>query len=68
MLQEADESQLWLELLRDDCSIPDEQMDHLLGETNELPAIFTSMVVTLRQSGQHVSISAFQHFSMCLPG
>ena len=51
LLQEADESQLWLELLRDDCGIQGQQLDHLLRETNELLAIFTSMVSTLRKSG-----------------
>ena len=51
LLQEADESQLWLELLRDDCAIVGEQIDHLLRETDELMAIFTSMVSKLRKSG-----------------
>ena len=51
LLQEADESQLWLELLRDDCGIAGEQIDHLLRETDELMAIFTSMVSKLRKSG-----------------
>lgn len=51
LLQEADESQLWLELLRDDCKIAGEEMGFLLRETNELLAIFTSMVSKLRKSG-----------------
>lgn len=51
LLQEADESQLWLELLRDDCAIVAEQIDHLLRETDELMAIFTTMVSKLRKSG-----------------
>jgi four helix bundle protein len=51
LLQEADESQLWLELLRDDCGITGEQMNHLLRETDELMAIFTSMVAKLRKYG-----------------
>ena len=41
LLQEADESHLWLELLRDDCGI---ETDTLLRETSELIGIFTSMV------------------------
>ena len=41
--QEADESDLWLELLRDDCGIRNDRIDHLLKETNELIAIFTTM-------------------------
>jgi len=51
LLQEADESQLWLELLRDDCGVFGEQLDHLLRETDELMAIFTSIVAKLRKSG-----------------
>src|ERR1017187_7650537 len=34
LLQEADESQLWLELLRDDCGIQGEMLDPLLRETD----------------------------------
>ena len=41
--QEADESDLWLELLRDDCGIKDAGIDWLLTETNELIAIFVTM-------------------------
>jgi len=51
LLQEADESQLWLELLRDDCGIQSERLDQLLRETDELLAIFTSMVAKIRKSG-----------------
>jgi len=49
LLQEADESQLWLELLRDDCAIRDPQLTSLHRETDELLAIFTTMVVKIRQ-------------------
>ena len=41
--QEADESILWLELLRDDCGIQSVQMDWLLKESDELIAIFVTM-------------------------
>ena len=51
LLQEADESALWLELLRDDCAIQSENVDPLLRETDELMAIFTTMVAKLRKSG-----------------
>lgn len=50
LLQEADESELWLELLRDDCGIQGELIDWLLKETNELLAIFTTMVAKVRRS------------------
>jgi four helix bundle protein len=51
LLQEADESNLWLELLRDYCGIQDEKLDMLLREANELMAIFTTMVAKLRKRG-----------------
>jgi four helix bundle protein len=50
LLQEADESQLWLELLRDDCGIMGERMDSLLREIHELLAIFTTIVSKLRKA------------------
>ena len=43
-IQEADESELWLELLRDDCGIDGPEQTHLLAETNELISIFVTMV------------------------
>jgi hypothetical protein len=51
LLQEADESQLWLELLRDDCGVGGERMDKLFQETGELMGIFTTMVAKLRKAG-----------------
>ena len=43
-LQEADESALWLELLRDNCGIGTKELAELLAETNELMSIFVTMV------------------------
>ena len=51
LLQEADESQLWIELLRDDCGIADEKIGRLYEESGELMAIFTTMVSKLRKRG-----------------
>ena len=51
LLQEADESQLWIELLRDDCGIRRAEIDQLLNETGELMAIFTTKVSKLRKRG-----------------
>jgi len=48
LLQEADESQLWIELLRDDCGIQGGQIEHLHHESGELMAIFITMVAKLR--------------------
>jgi four helix bundle protein len=49
LLQEADESQLWLELLRDDRAINNMQINHLPSEANELLAIFATMVAKIRR-------------------
>jgi four helix bundle protein len=49
LLQEADESQLWLELLRDDCAINNVQITHLHSEIDELLAIFATMVAKIRR-------------------
>jgi four helix bundle protein len=49
LLQEADESQLWLELLRDDCAIRNVKIRHLHGETDELLGIFATMVAKIRR-------------------
>jgi four helix bundle protein len=41
--QEADETMLWLELLKDDCGIQSSQLDWLSREADELIAIFVTM-------------------------
>ena len=41
--QEADESMLWLELLRDDCGIRHDATERLWREADELIAIFVTM-------------------------
>ena len=41
--QEADETILWLELLKEDCNILSEHLDWLVKESNELIAIFVTM-------------------------
>lgn len=41
--QEADEAQLWLELLCDDCGIPASLTDPIWQEADELIAIFVTM-------------------------
>ena len=43
-LQEADESQLWLELLRDECSIDPALTKPLENEAGELMGIFTTVI------------------------
>ena len=43
-LEEVDESQLWTELLREDCGIDGGNIAKLHSETNELIAMFVTMV------------------------
>ena len=50
LLREADESQLWLEFLHEDCGIQCERIDWLLKESDVMLAIFTTMVAKLRRS------------------
>lgn len=43
-LQEADESQLWLELLNEECGIKPEQTQTIIAESDELIAIITTII------------------------
>src|SRR5437773_2155987 len=51
-LQEADESALWLELLRDDCGITQKELHELVAETDELMSIFVTMVNRTRRKNR----------------
>jgi len=51
LLQEADETQLWLELLRDDCGIIGPKTESLIAEAGEILAIFTTIVSRTRRRG-----------------
>ena len=44
LLQEADESQLWVERLGEECGITNEVLEFLHKEADELIAIFTTIV------------------------
>ena len=44
LLQEADESALWIELLQEECGVRTDQIVELHRETNELMAIFVTIV------------------------
>lgn len=50
LLQEADETQLWLELLVEDCEIRDSTLPDIHREAGELLAIFTTIVSRVRRS------------------
>lgn len=48
--QEADESQMWLELLRDDCGVPADQCEPIWKEADELVAIFVTMAKNTKEN------------------
>jgi|SRR5688572_5974363 four helix bundle protein len=48
-LQEADESQLWLELLREDCGIEGAGLEQVHQEASELIAILATMASKTRR-------------------
>jgi hypothetical protein len=48
--QEADETQLWLELLAEDCKIDDSQLPVMHREAGEIIAIFTTIVSKTRKN------------------
>lgn len=50
LLQETDETQLWLELLVEDCMVKDEISPVTHREAGELIAIFTTIVSKVRRS------------------
>jgi four helix bundle protein len=50
-VQEADESILWLELLREDCAIASDMTQPLENESSELIAILTTMIKRTKGRG-----------------
>ena len=50
-LQEADESQMWLELLREDCGIASADTLPIEKEADELIAVITTMINRTRGKG-----------------
>jgi four helix bundle protein len=51
-VQEADETQYWLELLRDDCGLKSEALEKLWTEADELICIFVTMSKNTKQRSQ----------------
>lgn len=49
VIEEADESLYWLELLSEAKIIPQERLADLVNETDQLVSIFTASVLTARQ-------------------
>jgi four helix bundle protein len=49
LLQEADESQLWMEFLIEDCQISDPSLKDIHREAGEIIAIFTTIVSKVRK-------------------
>jgi four helix bundle protein len=51
-VQEADESALWLELLRDDCNLDPALTQPLENESSQLIAIMTTMIKKTKGKGE----------------
>ncbi len=63
-LQEADESQLWLELLQEDCAISGDEIAWLHAETGELIAILVTVARKTKLSRRGPEpVFSFPHFS-----
>ena len=54
-VQEADETQLWLELLRDDCGVDTQVVSPIWHEADELIAIFVTMAKNSKANQVRVS-------------
>ena len=52
--QEADESQLWLELLRDDCGVTVDRIAPIWEEADQLIAIFVTMAKNTKEARAEV--------------
>lgn len=50
LLQEADESELWIELLMEDCEVGSDRAKFLHKESGELISIFTTIVSKVRRN------------------
>jgi four helix bundle protein len=50
--QEADETQLWLELMRDDCGVRTNALDVLWKESDELISIFVTMAKNAKRNNE----------------
>ena len=50
LLQEADESMLWLEHLEEDCGVASDQIRPIFKECDELMSIFVTIVSKVRRS------------------
>lgn len=55
--QEADETQYWLELLRDDCGIRSESLEKIWSEADELLRIFVTMSKNTKAKNKGLKLS-----------
>jgi len=56
--QEADETQLWLELLQEECGVPEEAVAPLWKEAEELISIFVAMARNAKATRRRESAPA----------
>lgn len=53
VLEEADETLHWLELITESETMKKSQLEDLMNETNQLVAIFTKSIITLKEKGDN---------------
>lgn len=53
-VQEADETQYWLELMRDDCEVRIKALEEIWSEADELIRIFVTMSKNTKKRGEGV--------------
>lgn len=53
-VQEADETQYWLELMRDDCQVRIKGLEEIWSEADELIRIFVTMSKNTKKRGEEV--------------
>lgn len=52
VLEEVDETLLWLELISDSDTIEKKKLEQLMDETNQLVSIFTKSIITTKNRSQ----------------
>jgi four helix bundle protein len=62
VLEEADESLFWLELLVESGVVAHEKLGHLLKESDELVSIFVASLRTVKGIGDHTAPNARAHY------
>jgi four helix bundle protein len=58
VLEEADETLLWLELISDSETMEKKKLEQLMDETNQLVSIFTKSIITTKNRSQKSNLTS----------